>query len=93
MPYSITMYSTEWCGDCRNAKRFLKSYNIQFAEIDIDRDESAAQRVIDWSGGRRVIPTFDIRGIDGKQVILHNPRLPELEHVLGVHNEQSNGQN
>jgi mycoredoxin len=93
MPYSITMYSTEWCGDCRNAKRFLKGYNIQFVEVNIDRDETAAQQVISWSGGRRVIPTFDIRTSEGKRTILHNPKLTELQCVLQISDEQSDEPN
>jgi len=86
MPQKIRMYSTPWCADCRTAKRFLKSREIPFEEVDIDKDEQSAQRVISWSGGRRVIPTFEIYfGMSSaKPVILHNPRLHELAHVLSV---------
>ncbi|HLF19195.1 MAG TPA: glutaredoxin domain-containing protein [Bacteroidota bacterium] len=86
MPQKIRMYSTQWCADCRTAKRFLKSRDISFEEVDIDKDEQSAQRVISWSGGRRVIPTFEIYcGVSSaKPVILHNPRLHELADVLRV---------
>lgn len=82
MQGKITMYTTEWCSDCRSAKRFLNSRGIEFEEINIDRDEIAAQKVIDWSGGRRVIPTFDIHTAEDEHVILHNPGLRSLASVL-----------
>jgi hypothetical protein len=54
-------------------------------EIDIDRDPQSAQQVIDWSGGRRVIPTIAIKCASKSQaVILHNPRLAEPGKVLGI---------
>lgn len=77
------MYSTSWCGDCRRAKRFLREAGIDFSEIDIDKDEKAAQQVVDWSGGRRVIPTFYITKDDDKiPTILHNPRLSLLAEAV-----------
>lgn len=81
----ITMYSTQWCGDCRNAKRFLKEQGIEYHEIDIDQDEKAAQQVIDWSGGRRVIPTFYIeREEEAKPLILHNPPIARIARELDI---------
>jgi glutaredoxin len=79
----ITMYSTQWCGDCRVAKRFLTEKRIPFDEIDIDRDSAAADRVIRWSGGRRVIPTFHIE-CSGTQdtIVLHNPGLTALNELF-----------
>ena len=73
------MYSTQWCGDCRNAKRALRERNIAYQEIDIDQNEAAARQVIEWSGGRRVIPTIVIeRPSTGSLVILHNPPVSTL---------------
>jgi glutaredoxin len=77
------MYSTSWCGDCRNAKRFLNESGVEFSEIDIDQNAAAAQQVIEWSGGRRVIPTFHILTADqNNPIILHNPKLQVLSEVL-----------
>lgn len=81
----ITMYSTHWCGDCRVAKRFLNQNKISFTEIDIDQDEEAARQVIDWSGGRRVIPTLLIECSQSDQpIILHNPPLAKLAELLSL---------
>ena len=81
----ITLYSTTWCGDCRRTKRFLNEHGISYQEIDIDQDPASAQKVIDWSGGRRVIPTIRI-DCESKPhpVILHNPPLSDLTRALGI---------
>ncbi|OGU74701.1 MAG: hypothetical protein A3H45_13345 [Ignavibacteria bacterium RIFCSPLOWO2_02_FULL_55_14] len=86
MPQTIRMYSTQWCADCRNAKRFLKSRDISFEEIDIDEDEESALRITLWSGGRRVIPTFEIYCAEStaQPAILHNPRMQVLAQALGI---------
>lgn len=75
----IEVFSTTWCGDCRNLKRQLDATNVEYEEIDIDSNNDAALKVIDWSGGRRVIPTVRISAESGgKIVILHNPKFFEL---------------
>lgn len=86
MPQKIRMYSTQWCADCRTAKRFLQSRDILFEEVDIDVDEQSAQKVINWSGGRRVIPTFEIYCGEPseKPIILHNPRTRQLAEALRI---------
>ncbi|MBI3587261.1 MAG: NrdH-redoxin [Ignavibacteriales bacterium] len=86
MPQKIRMYSTQWCADCRTAKRFLQDHDIPYEEIDIDKDERSAQKVIHWSGGRRVIPTFEIYCGEStaNPVILHNPRMQALAQALRV---------
>ncbi len=86
MPHKITMYSTQWCADCRTAKRFLVSHDVSFEEVDIDKDEQSANKVISWSGGRRVIPTFEIYCEEPSTdpVILHNPRTQRLAEALRI---------
>jgi mycoredoxin len=58
----IKMYTTQWCGDCRNAKRFLKENNIGYEEIDIEQHEGAAEYVMKINDGKRKVPTFEIDG-------------------------------
>jgi mycoredoxin len=36
----LTMYTTQWCGFCRNLKRQLARDGIEMAEVDIERDEA-----------------------------------------------------
>lgn len=85
MKKRIYVYSTQWCGDCRRAKRFLDSRKVSYTEVDIDQNDAAAQQVMRWSGGRRVIPTFAIEDVnDGETVILHNPPLNILAKELEI---------
>ncbi len=81
----LTVYSTTWCADCRNLKRILSDSGIAYDEVDIDQNEAAARQVIDWSGGRRVIPTLHLQPCDGAvPIISHNPRMPELANLMKV---------
>jgi len=54
----IRMYTTRWCGDCWRAKRFLKSNNIEFEEVNIGGNREAAQLVMEHNYGKRRVPTF-----------------------------------
>jgi len=54
----ITMYSADWCGDCRRSKRLLNELNVPYTIIDVDADESAAEKVIEINGGMRSIPVI-----------------------------------
>ncbi|MBU6243546.1 MAG: mycoredoxin [Acidobacteria bacterium] len=54
----ITMYSADWCGDCRRSKRLLDSLNVEYSVIDVDADEAAAAKVIEINGGMRSIPVI-----------------------------------
>ena len=59
---NIKMYTTAWCGDCRNAKRFLSERGIAYEEIDIEQHGGAAEYVMKINGGKRKVPTFEIDG-------------------------------
>jgi len=58
MSSNITMYSADWCGDCRRSKRLLDSLNVKYNLIDIETDEVAAAKVIEINGGMRSIPVI-----------------------------------
>ncbi|MCW8945176.1 MAG: DUF4124 domain-containing protein [Sedimenticola sp.] len=49
----VIMYSTSWCGYCKNAKRFFKAKGIVFTEYDIEKS-AAAKKAYDKLGGRGV---------------------------------------
>lgn len=59
---NIKMYTTTWCGDCRNAKRFLKERGVAFDEVNIEEEEGAAEFVMKVNDGKRKVPTFDVDG-------------------------------
>lgn len=41
---TIEMYSTEWCGYCKAAERYMKSQNYSYVKYDIEKDGAANQR-------------------------------------------------
>ena len=49
----ITIYSTQWCGDCRRAKQFLRERGIAFKEVNIDEAPEAEDLVLRVNNGRR----------------------------------------
>jgi len=57
----VIVYSAPWCGDCRQAKRFLEKNNVPFTEINIETTPGAADEVIRRTG-KRAIPQLVIDG-------------------------------
>jgi glutaredoxin len=56
----ITMYCTDWCVDCRRAKRFLADRRVSFVEINIDEEPNAEDLVLEVNEGRRKVPTIKV---------------------------------
>jgi glutaredoxin-like protein len=52
------MYSADWCGDCRRSKRLMDSLNVAYTVIDVEKDLSAADKVIEINGGAKSIPVI-----------------------------------
>ena len=57
MSGELIMYTTPWCGFCRNLKRQLARDGIDMVEIDIERDEAACEFVMSVNGGNQTVPT------------------------------------
>jgi len=57
VPGELTMYTTSWCGFCRTLKKQLARAGIEIAEVDIERDEAAAEFVMSVNGGNQTVPT------------------------------------
>ena len=54
----LTIYTTEWCGDCRLARRVLDKHGIGYDLIDITDDARARRYVEEINGGYRSVPTI-----------------------------------
>jgi glutaredoxin 3 len=50
MKKDVTVYSTTWCGYCKMVKAYLKSKDVEFTEVDIEADPSAAERMVAMTG-------------------------------------------
>jgi len=80
----LLVYSAPWCGDCREAKRFLDKHKIAYTEINIETTPGAADEVV-RNTGKRAIPQFVV---DGKWVQPYRPGqgflYEEMSALLGV---------
>ena len=54
----ITIYSADWCGDCRRSKRLLAKLNIEYKLIEVESDLTAADKVHEINGGMQSIPVI-----------------------------------
>jgi mycoredoxin len=52
------MYTTSWCGFCRNLKRQLARDGIEVSEVNIEHDPAAADYVMSVNGGNQTVPTL-----------------------------------
>ncbi len=68
----VVMYATQWCGVCKQARRYFNDNNIPFTEYDIDNDPKARQRFDALNGkgvpvivvGKRRMNGFSAEGFE-----------------------------
>ncbi|MCL4267747.1 MAG: FAD-dependent oxidoreductase [Anaerolineae bacterium] len=80
---SIVVYGTNWCPDCKRAKRFLGEQRIPYIHVDIEQNREAMAYVEKVNNGMRRIPTIVFP--DGH--ILVEPSNAALAKKLGLHTE------
>ena len=74
----LTMYTTEWCGFCKRLKAQLGRAGVEINEIDIERDEAAAEFVMSVNGGNQTVPTLLFS--DGATMV--NPSAARVQEKL-----------
>ncbi len=74
----VTVYSTPSCSWCNTLKSWLRKNNIPFSDVDVSRDEKAAQDLVRRTG-QQGVPQTDING----QIVVgfNQPRLKELLEI------------
>jgi len=55
---AVTMYSTPWCGYCQRLKAQMGREGIEYVEVDIEQDPTAAAFVESVNGGNQTVPTL-----------------------------------
>lgn len=76
----LTMYTTQWCGFCKRLKAQLGRAGVQVHEIDIERDEAAAEFVMSVNGGNQTVPTLLFP--DGATMV--NPSATQVQQKLAA---------
>jgi len=74
----VKIYTTPVCPFCNLAKQYLKEKGIEFEEIDVSKDEKAAQEMIKKSG-QMGVPVIEI---DEKIVVGFDKE--KIDQLLGL---------
>lgn len=78
VPDVLTVYGADWCGDCRNTRRYLDGEGVAYRYVDLAFDR-AAQDLLD-AAGLRAIPVVLVP--DG--TVLVEPSRVELARAVGL---------
>jgi mycoredoxin len=76
----LIMYTTPWCGFCRNLKKQLAREGIELTEVDIEQDPAACEFVMSVNGGNQTVPTVQFP--DG--TVLVNPSAAQVRARLAA---------
>ncbi len=74
----VTVYSTPTCSWCNTLKSYFKLHNIAYTDIDVSRDQKAADALVKRSG-QMGVPQTDV---NGELIIGFNK--PRLNQLLGI---------
>lgn len=80
MTDSVIMYTTSWCGYCVRLKHGLARAGVGFTEVNIEQDDTAAERVMQVNGGNQTVPTLEFS--DGSA--LTNPTVQQVQEKLAA---------
>jgi mycoredoxin len=74
------MYTTSWCGYCNRLKKMMQREGIDYAEVNIEEVDGAAEVVMKANGGNQTVPTLVFA--DG--TALTNPSIDEVKAQLAA---------
>jgi len=82
---TITMYTTDPCGFCRQAKALLQARGVDYEEIDLAKDPEGRANLVDLTG-QMTFPqiVIDGRSIGGFRELLEADRAGRLEQLLAA---------
>lgn len=74
----VTVYSTPSCSWCNTLKTYFKTHNIRFTDIDVSKNQQAAEQMVRKSG-QQGVPQTDING----QIIVGFDKA-KINRLLGI---------
>lgn len=77
-PKKVIMFTTPTCSHCNSAKRYLREKNIKFKEIDVSRNQKAAQDMMRKTGQQGVPQLW----IDNRPVVGFDRN--KINRLLGI---------
>ena len=55
---SVLMFTTTWCGYCKNLKSQMDRAGVSYSEVNIEEVEGTAEIVALVNGGNQTVPTL-----------------------------------
>ncbi len=77
-PHRVLVFTTPTCPWCARAKSYLRSKGVQFREVDVSRDPSAARDLVRRTG-QMGVPVVEI---DGRPIVGFDQ--PKIDALLGL---------
>ena len=74
----VIMFTTPTCSHCTTAKRYLREKGIKFREVDVSRDQKAAQDMVRKTGQQGVPQLW----IDNRPVVGFDRN--KINRLLGI---------
>lgn len=78
VPGAVTMFTTSWCGYCRNLKKIMDAEGISYREVNIEEVPGTADIVESFNDGNQTVPTLVFH--DGSAVT--NPSIEQVRERL-----------
>jgi glutaredoxin 3 len=78
----ILLYTTQFCGYCRAARRLLRGKGLEFEEIDVGFDAEKRSEMIERAMGLRTVPQIFGRHVGGFEELSALDREGKLEAWL-----------
>lgn len=73
---TVTVYSTSWCGFCKQAMAYFDSIGVKYDDIDVEKDRKAAEEMVEKSG-QMGVPVIEV----GDAIIVGYDR-PRIDSAL-----------
>ena len=81
MAERVTVYGADWCGDTVRTLRHLDNSGVHYQYVNIDEDEHAEKKVIEFNQGKRRIPLVEIASDNGMKS-LSVPSASEIDSAM-----------
>lgn len=77
---TVKVYSTTWCGFCKQAKSYFDSIKVSYTDVDVEADPKEAEEMVNKSH-QMGVPVIEI----GEEVIVGYDR-PKIDAALKAAN-------
>lgn len=84
MKLPVTVYSTQFCAFCTQAKRLLTQLKIPFEDVALDNEPELRQRLSQDNNGYRTVPMIYVDGtfIGGYDELTQMNKQGKLAHLI-----------